>query len=105
MLLIHSDRIANVNAPDVPPPDSPFPATPVMSPTWPLIVNVPTESSYDNETPVLLLEVYLPDNDFFYQFVPNAFAVKSPELDDFCRTTVRPFDLKSLPLKYLPSIP
>ena len=44
---------ASVNAPDVPPPDSPFPAvTPVMSPTCPFIVNVPAESSYDNETPV-----------------------------------------------------
>ena len=45
----------DVNAPDDPPPDSPFPdhqKTPVMSPTCPLIVNVPAESSYDNETPV-----------------------------------------------------
>ena len=44
---------ASDTVPDVPPPDRPSPAvTPCMSPTCPLIVNVPAASSYDNDTPV-----------------------------------------------------
>ena len=43
----------NVASPELAVPVKPAPAlTPVISPCCPLIVSVPAESSYDNDTPV-----------------------------------------------------
>ena len=73
---------ASDTPPLVPPPDKPSPAvTPVTSPCCPLIVNVPAASSYDNDTPVPAVKRALTLSSIAsFAAVPNAAAVKSPEL-------------------------
>ena len=90
---------ASDNAPDVPPPDNPFPAvTPVMSPTCPLIVSVPAASSYDNDIPVPAVKrVFTWSSITSRAAVEKAAAVKSPELS---MTSVEPILSPFLILKF-----
>ena len=84
----------NVASPDVAVPVKPAPAfTPVMSPTLPVIVNVPAESSYDNDTPVPAVKsVFTWSSIASLAAVPKAAAVKSPELSiTSVVPTVKPF--------------
>ena len=89
----------SVTSPDVPPPVKPSPATTdVISPTCPFIVSVPAESSYDNVIPVPAVSKVLTWSSIFSRAaVPNAAAVKSPELSI---TSVEPIDRPFLILKF-----
>ena len=83
-----------MTSPDEPPPVKPSPAvTPVTSPCCPLIVNVPAESSYDNDTPVPAVKsVFTWSSIASLAAVPKAAAVKSPELSiTSVVPTVKPF--------------
>jgi len=85
---------ASDTVPLVPPPESPSPAvTPCISPTCPLIVSVPAESSYDNDTPVPAVKsVFTWSSIASRAAVPKAAFVKSPELSiTSVVPTVKPF--------------
>ena len=68
-------------SPEVPPPDRPAPAvTPVISPTCPLIVNVPALSSYEVEIPVpATINALTLSSTFSLKSLPSAAVCIRPE--------------------------
>jgi hypothetical protein len=90
----------NVASPLVAVPVKPSPAlTPVISPTLPVIVSVPAESSYDNPIPAPAVSKVFATWSSMTSIaaVPNAPATKSPELS---RTSFVPTDRPFFSIKF-----